>query len=284
MKQLFETELSSVSLSLPFASAKIVCRKNLPPGVEWFASSGELLWNTNEPDTFKALQAKVCRTSILVKDSENSLSSMEHLSPVFLLYPEYFFEVHAHQKELPILDGSAYPWYAAIRSLAGTPQNLLFYDAPIRCEWKWNGGFCSVCPAETLEVEYSIFRNGYEDSAYVAFYDAEDLVKIFPARTFIFEDDFNKAREAGLLSAVDNSCGLLLKTNSLGLAEPLIGGPLRMEQEPVIHKILDLVGDLSLPAPFLPKLRIRIHNGGHVAHRQLLERLLEYVFRNAPQI
>jgi len=40
---------------------------------------------------------------------------------------------------------------------------------------------------------------------------------------------------------------------------------------------LDLIGDLTLHYPFLPKLRITIHNGGHIVHHQILERLLAYV-------
>ena len=49
-----------------------------------------------------------------------------------------------------------------------------------------------VSPADSLEIEYSISHGSYADDAYVEIYEAEDLVKLFPARTFIFEDDLNQ--------------------------------------------------------------------------------------------
>ena len=47
-----------------------------------------------------------------------------------------------------------------------------------------------------------------------------------------------------------------------------------MEQEPVRHKILDLLGDLALIGLALPRLRLEIRNGGHALNHLLLEQLL----------
>lgn len=199
---------------------------------------------------------------------------MEHLSPVLLLYPQCRFEIRAASKELPILDGSAHPWYEAVRKLAGIPQDLRFYRTNLKTRADWGYGFLEVCPAETLEIEYSISHGTFRDDAFTAIYDASDLVALFPARTFIFEDDWKKAAEAGLLAAADESCGMLLRAEGAA-AKILAGGDFRMPSEPAKHKILDLVGDLSLPAPALPRLRIRIHNGGHAVHRRILEKLLD---------
>lgn len=278
----FDAEIRSRSLSFENAGVRIVCDRKALPGIEWFAPSGETLWNSNEPDSFRRLEFFAERSTGLRKDSRNALSTVEHLAPVLLLYPESRFEIRALAGELPILGGSAYPWYEAIRNLAGLPQELRFYDAPLRERFEWNGGFCEVSPAETLEIEYSVSHGEFSDSAFAAIYDAEDLVKLFPARTFIFEDDLEKARAAGLLSCADECSGVLLSKGRNPVC--LVGGPLRMKSEPAFHKILDLVGDISLPAPILPRLRIRIHNGGHVAHRKLLERLMDYAFRNASQV
>lgn len=278
----FTVEIRSHSLSLENAGVRILCDKKASPGVKWFAPSGETLWDSNEPDSFRRLEFFAERSTGLRKDLHNAVSTVEHLAPVLLLYPEYRFEIRALSGELPILDGSAYPWYEAIRSLAGLPQNLRFYDAPLRERFDWNGGFCEISPAETFEVEYSVSHGDFSDDAFLAIYDAEDLVKIFPARTFIFEDDLEKARAAGLLACADERSGTLFSKGKNPVC--LAGGPLRMKSEPVFHKILDLTGDISLPAPILPRLRIRIHNGGHVAHRKLLERLMDYAFGNAPQV
>lgn len=282
-KTIFETEVKSRSLSSETAGVKLLCDRARHPRMEWFASSSESLWTTVEPDSFKRLEFFSERSTGLRKNADSSIATLEHLTPVLLMYPQSYFEIRALSKELPILDGSSYPWYEEVRKIAGLPQDLVFYDAPIRERFDWGYGFMEVSPAESLEIEYSISHGSYADDAYVEIYEAEDLVKLFTARTFIFEEDFEKARAAGLLSAADASCGLLLREEA-GKAVPVTGGKFCMPSEPVKHKILDLIGDLALPAPFLPRLRIRIHNGGHVAHRKLLERLLDYAFRNTPQV
>lgn len=284
MKQsIFEKEILAHSLSLENSGARIICDRKALPQVRWFAASGEMLWSSSDINSFLKLEFFANRSSGLFKNQHASISTVEHLSPVLLLYPQFYLEIHALAEELPILDGSAYPWYEAIRNLAGVPQELAFYNAPIRERLEWEGGFFEISPAETLEIEYSISHGNFSDDAFVSIYDAEDLVKIFPARTFIFEDDLKNARANGLLAFADARSGMLLAEKK-EKALPKAGGPLRMPNEPVMHKILDLVGDISLPAPFLPRLRIRIHNGGHVAHRKLLERLMDYAFRNASQV
>lgn len=282
-KTIFESEFFGNSLSSENAGVKILCDRARHPKMEWFGCSGESIWNTLDPDSFKRLKFFSERSSGLCKNAESSISTLEHLTPVLLMYPQSYFEIRALSKELPILDGSAYPWYEAIRKIAGLPQDLLFYDAPIRERLDWGYGFMEVHPADSFEVEYSISHGSYADDAYVEIYEAEDLVKLFPARTFIFEEDFEKARAEGLLAGVDENCGLLLREEN-GKASVVAGGKLRMPNEPVMHKILDLIGDIALPVPFLPKLRIRIHNGGHFAHRKLLERILEYAYRYTPQV
>ncbi len=268
---------SSPSLSFPLVSARVDFFREKRPGVFWFGAGGEKLWDSAHISAFSHLNRRICRTTIVENTRGNTLHSPEHLAPVFLLWPHQCFEVHASAEELPLLDGSAMPWYLALRHVAGRPEDLCFYEAPFSLQWEWENGFCEVSPADTLEIEYSLDHGCYHDSAYVAIYDAEDLLPIFAARTFIFADDYEKAKASCLLQGVDESCGLLLNTNSSGTLEISTSGRLRHPQEPIFHKVLDLLGDITLPRPFLPKLRIRIHNGGHIAHHKILERLLDYV-------
>ena len=186
-KTIFETEVQGPSLSSECAAVKILCDRARHPRMEWFASSGESLWTTVDLDSFKRLEFFSERSTGLRKNADSSLATFEHLTPVLLMYPQSYFEIRALSKELPILDGSAYPWYEAVRKIAGLPQDLVFYDAPIRERFNWGYGFMEVSPADSLEIEYSISHGSYADDAYVEIYEAEDLVKLFPARTFIFE-------------------------------------------------------------------------------------------------
>lgn len=282
-KTRFETEVHGKSLSEELAGARILCDREGPALVEWFAKSGERLWDSLQPEIFQKLEFFSNRSTGLKLHANASISTVEHLAPVLLLYPQFHFEIHALSKELPLFDGSAYPWYETIRKLAGIPQELQFYPSTLHERFDWGYGFMEVCPAETLEIEYSISHGTFHDDAYASIYEAADLVSLFPARTFIFESDVKQAKESGFLAAADETCGMLLSEQG-DRAQILFGGNFRMQSEPVKHKILDLIGDLSLPAPILPKLRIRIHNGGHVAHRKLSERLLNDAFRYSSQI
>lgn len=267
----------SPSLSLPKVNARITCVRTLNPYIRWWGANGNLLWDSTAPDTFRALKKSVCRTTILEDGTGGKIAMPEHLSPLFLAWPGCAFDVRLGADELPLLDGSAYGWYKLLRHPAGALGELSFYDAPIRTRFEWETGFCEIRPAETFEVEYSLSHGAYEDSYYAAIYSAEELFPILCARTFIFKDEYERAKAAGLLGGAAPGCGVLLNVNSTGTLEPLDGGPLRFLQEPLMHKVLDLIGDLSLPRPILPRLRIRIHNGGHVAHHEILKRLLDYV-------
>lgn len=267
----------SPSLSLPEASVRVTCLRDVDPYVRWWSADGNLLWDSNDIGSFRALKMSVCRTTVLENGEGGKIAMPEHLSPLFLAWPGCAFDIRPGAEELPLLDGSAYSWYKLLRSPAGALGELSFYDAPLRTRFEWESGFCEIRPAETFEVEYSLRHGAYADSFYAAIYDAEDLFPILCARTFIFRDDYERAMFAGLLGGAASGCGILLNVNSTGALEALDGGPFRFPQEPLMHKVLDLIGDISLPRPVLPRLRIRIHNGGHVAHHEILKRLLDYV-------
>ena len=78
---------------------------------------------------------------------------------------------------------------------------------------------------------------------------------IAPARTFGFKDQFQELSELGLI-----------KGGSLGNAlvcdgDEWVNPPLRFDNEPIRHKILDLIGDLALVG--LPKAQILVYKGSH---------------------
>lgn len=248
------------------------------------------------------------------------LSGPEHLAPVFLMWPTRSFDVRVGANtapaeiaaadvsgskvaaEVPLLDGSALPFLCGLRREAGVPEELSFYEAPVTAAWDLvptdpktgaaipGGkpyGYIKMSPAETFEVEYTVTRpSGWNSSAMVSIYSAEDLYSIFSARTFIFEAEYKAACEAGMLQGVDAHCGLLLPdadaasvvaAGALKDVDKTAAAPYRVLEEPARHKILDLLGDLSFVVPALPKIRLEILNGGHISHRQILEKLLPYV-------
>ena len=221
-------------------------------------------------------------------ESSLQLLSPEHLAPVFLMWPHRRFNVRlsdAAKPEVPMMDGSAIPFFCEMRKFCGAPEELVFYDAPVHAEWDLDSdasiyGHVRITPAETFEVEYVLDRNAARDgydlksSASVSIYSPENLYQIFMARTFIHQVELERARAAGLLAGVDESCGLLLDSATPN-AECC--SKFRIANEPAMHKILDLIGDLSFICPALPRVRIEITNGGHLSHRQIMEKIIPYV-------
>ncbi len=287
-------EFTSPSLSFENASVKVQFLPRDPnsePRVSWNVG-GKLLYRTDYLKLFDSLDFKVRRTTIYRSEGV-ALATPEHLAPVFLLWPEKSFDVVVDDgmkitscdganlvPEIPLMDGSALPFFLALRREAGVPEEIRFYDAPVTKEWDLLNsagetyGHVRIEPGETFEVEYHLDRSdvlgGFKSCAALSVYAPEDLYGAFQARTFILEKDYELARSAGLLAGATESCGLLVKT-------PVDKSLYRVAEEPALHKILDLIGDLSFARPALPKVRIEILNGGHACHREILKLVLSKV-------
>ena len=287
-------EFTSPSLSYGSASVKMQILPRDPnrePRVSWNVG-GKLLYRTDHLKLFDSLDFKVRRTTIYRGESV-ALATPEHLAPVFLLWPEKSFDVVVDDgtkiascdganpvPEIPLMDGSALPFFLALRREAGVPEEIRFYDAPVNREWNLLNstgeiyGHVRIEPSETFEVEYRLDRpdvpGGFKSCAALSVYAPEDLYGVFQARTFILEKDYEQACRAGLLAGATESCGLLVKT-------PADKSLYRVSEEPAMHKILDLIGDLSFARPALPKVRIEILNGGHACHREILKLVLSKV-------
>lgn len=279
------------------------------PFVAWYVGE-KLFYRSDACHCFEELEFFAKRTAgYKLKDSAGStagesslhLLSPEHLAPVFLMWPHRRFNVRltdATKPEVPLMDGSAIPFFCQLRRLCGAPEELLFYDAPVHAEWDLHAvgmslrgaegdaaihGHVRITPAETFEVEYVLDRNtardGYDlkSAASVSIYSPENLYQIFMARTFIHQVELERARAAGLLAGVDESCGLLLAAGDCAAQNSACSPKFRIANEPAMHKILDLIGDLSFICPALPRVRIEITNGGHVSHRQIMEKIIPYV-------
>lgn len=285
-------KFSSPSLSYKSTTVEVTVHdKNsgLEPYVAWSVENHPF-YSTNAFKLYAELKHSVKRTTIYSLDDENGserlrICSPEHLAPVFLLWPGRRFEVNLcseKEPEIPMMDGSALPFFSALRREAGVPEELSFYDAPVHAEWNLARnegeapyGRVKIAPSETFEVEYYLSK--YDSYARASIYSAENLYNILLARTFISENEYKQARAMGLLEGVDESSGLLLGDSCVEDKSRF-----RVNEEPAMHKILDLLGDLAFVSPSLPKIRIEIQNGGHIAHHQIMEKLLSYVSITRP--
>lgn len=294
---------TSPSLSFGSTSVSVEPLEKDPqkvPFVAWYVGE-KLFYRSDACHCFEELEFFAKRTAgYKLSESGLELLSPEHLAPVFLMWPHRRFNVRltdATKPEVPMMDGSAIPFFCQLRRFCGAPEELLFYDAPVHAEWDLHAfgtssrgavgdeaifGHVRIAPAETFEVEYVLDRNtardGYElhSAASVSIYSPENLYQIFMARTFIHQVELDRARAAGLLAGVDESCGLLLDTGDCA-QNSVCSTKFRIANEPAMHKILDLIGDLSFICPALPRVRIEITNGGHTSHHQIMEKIIPYV-------
>jgi len=90
--------------------------------------------------------------------------------------------------------------------------------------------------------------------------------EIAPARTYALLEDLAAIFAAGQARGGSLDCAVVL-----GPDGPL-GGPLRFPDEPVRHKLLDLLGDLALCGR-LPAVHVRATAPFHAANRELAAEL-----------
>jgi len=186
--------------------------------------------------------------------------------------------------EVPLLDGSAQLWVEAIASVGlvsqSEPRVVPQLSEPI---WVYRGdAFVAALPApETrftygIDFELSAIGNQWHSWSpmFLSLGEVEPssfAQEIAPARTFGLATQIDQLRQQGLIKggSLDNAlvCG----------PEGWLNPPLRFPNEPARHKILDLVGDLSLLGTF-PTAHFLAYKASHNLHIQLAQRILDSRF------
>ncbi len=212
--------------------------------------------------------SQVCETQLctaLALD-HGRLATVEHLlaalAGVGITSATLLVEGH----EIPLLDGSAQPWVEAIaeaglRCLGDRPAPAAL-SAPITLQQ--GASFATALPSDRLRlgaaIEFPQVAIGRQ--LFSLELTPEAFVReIAPARTFGFREQVEQLRAAGLIQggALDNA----LVCDGDGWLNP----PLRYPDEPVRHKLLDLLGDLALAG--LPQAQVFAFRGSHGLHTAL---------------
>jgi len=200
------------------------------------------------------------------------LGTVEHLLSALAGLQIDHARIEVTGTELPILDGSAAPWLAALDA-AGTrtlPGSRRFIRILRPVEVVQGNKWIRVSPHEGFRIRYSISfdhpsigRQSRELTLTPDRYRRE----LGAARTFCLERDIETMRSMGLAlgGSLDNAV-------VYGPNGPL-NEALRFEDEAVRHKMLDLVGDLALlGAPLLGL--VEAHAAGHAMHVSLAKAIL----------
>jgi UDP-3-O-[3-hydroxymyristoyl] N-acetylglucosamine deacetylase len=176
-------------------------------------------------------------------------------------------------EELPLLDGSAQNWCEAIAQAGIQVHHHQPLQAPITPQeaiWIRDGdSFVAALPATQTRLTYGIdFPYQAIGNQWHSWSPAQDdfATEIAPARTFGFAEQIEQLRQAGLIKGGNLENALVCSHQGW------INPPLRFTNEPARHKLLDLVGDLSLLGQ-LPTAHIIAYKASHKLHTQLAKKL-----------
>lgn len=194
------------------------------------------------------------------------LATVEHLLAALAGTGITQAQIWVEGPEIPLLDGSALPWVEAIgevglASVAGVPTA----PAPASPLTLHQGvSFVTALPADQLGLaaaiefpEPAIGRQLFSLSLTPERFVAE----IAPARTFGLRSQVEQLRAAGLIQGGGLDNALVCD------GERWLNPPLRFADEPVRHKLLDLIGDLALVG--LPRAQVFAYRGSHGLHTAL---------------
>jgi UDP-3-O-[3-hydroxymyristoyl] N-acetylglucosamine deacetylase len=205
-----------------------------------------------------------------------SVETVEHLLAALTALGIDNVIVELNTPEVPIMDGSAAPFVYLILNEAGVkrlpaPKKFLKVLRPISLSQ--GDKRIALYPSDHFKVTYSISFDHpliRHQSRTMTITDDTFVEEIAPARTFGFLKEVEMLRQKGL--ALGGSLD-----NAIVLGETgVLNNALRFEDEFVRHKILDVIGDLSLVGyPVIGHLVA--HRGGHALHTAFAARILEEV-------
>jgi UDP-3-O-[3-hydroxymyristoyl] N-acetylglucosamine deacetylase len=236
-------------------------------------------------DSESGIQAHVdnlidTHNAITIGSNGYDVKTIEHFMATFYALEITNLYVLITGNEMPILDGSSTDIVKVVER-AGTIGQNAFYDTfylPYPVWVEDNGSYLIALPSSAFKVTYTIdftSKSSAIGTQTAHFTINKDIFKnsIAPARTFGFFEDLNtmRAKNLALGGSLDNA---LLYTR-----EGLVNKNLRFDNECVRHKILDLIGDLSLTGQRLAAHFIA-YKSGHSMDMKLVGKLDMVIKRN----
>ncbi len=202
-----------------------------------------------------------------------SVSTIEHLMAAFYGEGVDNVLVEIDAAEVPIMDGSAFDFVEAIKSVGTEDQNQpkKFIKVLKKVEVKNDQKYISIEPfANDLIIDFEIvYKNPLIRTRRKEFKLSNgDLASIYNSRTFCLYEDIDQIRKQGLAQGGSLENAVVVKENRI-----LNDNGLRSRHEFVEHKILDCMGDLMLTGHRIFG-HIKSSQGGHQLTNVLLRKFL----------
>lgn len=209
------------------------------------------------------------KDGVCIRTIEHLLAALSSLSVT-----NVFIELTG--SEVPIMDGSSFPFVEAIKRVGIKPQNRKIRYAVIASpfEIKEDGRSVSILPHNGFKVSYTISFDHpviKTQSLEISINEETFTKELAKARTFGFMDEVSSLREMGLIKG-----GSLLNAVVIDGDKIINPEALRYQDEFVRHKILDLLGDISL-LKWKLKGHIIANCSGHSLNIKLARRINEMI-------
>jgi UDP-3-O-[3-hydroxymyristoyl] N-acetylglucosamine deacetylase/3-hydroxyacyl-[acyl-carrier-protein] dehydratase len=235
------------------------------------------------------------RCTVLGKD-DNTISTVEHLLATLYSLEINDVLIEVNGPEIPILDGSALPFYQKLNPLVHSTEldkEEFIIDGPLHFQDEDSGAEYYIYPADHLSIQTMVKLNNENWPNQMAdLHQLSDFEKeIAPARTYVFAGDLIQLYENGLIKGGNLANALVLEekkysseeikqvAEALGIEEEVnprrfIFNPegMRFSDEPARHKLLDLLGDLSLLGIPL-RAKVIAKQPGHQGNASLVKHL-----------
>lgn len=201
--------------------------------------------------------------------------------------------------EPPVIDGSAKPFVDALLSAGlieqDAPKEYLEISKTLIYHNEEQGIDLVIVPSDELRITYMTdYRNPALGTQYTSMYSLEEeyVTEFAAARTFAFLSEVEALKGQGLIKGASLEGGLLIVDKELGKdeleglkklfeveGEVKVGNsgifnerPLRFYNEPVRHKVVDLIGDFALLG--LPiKGHVMAARAGHASHVEMVRKM-----------
>lgn len=202
---------------------------------------------------------------------EARCSTVEHALSALYAFGIDNVLVQVNGPEFPILDGSAAPYVTNIKKVGIQEQeadkNWLKVTEPIELKYEKSGSSITILPAEDFAVSVTIdFNSKMMPIQTATLKDISEYEKeISAARTFVFVREVEPLLSMGLIKGgdLDNAIVIYERETTQEKMDALcqlthaewhdareLGyiqhKPLVWDNEPARHKLLDIIGDLSL--------------------------------------
>jgi len=202
-----------------------------------------------------------------------SVQTIEHLMAALYAFGIDNVFVYLDSEEIPILDGSSAPYVLLLEETGVKEQKKKRKYALLKREVliEFEGKRILAEPSRELSIDNTIsFNHPYKKVKFQRItyrHNLENFKEIAKARTFCFYNEVETLRSLGLARGGSLENAIVIDERGI-----LNEGGLRLENEFVAHKTLDLIGDLYvLGYPLLAK--ITAYKTGHALNASLVKRI-----------